>query len=290
MSWTFRAPLFLALLFSITLATPAFAQTVQGRLVDDDTGAPVAEAQIAAVDAGGRTVRSALTDANGAFTLPLPRAGRYAIHASRLGYQSVSSLEVTVATGDPLTVEVHIATDAVPLAPLTASVRARDAALAQRGFYRRRETYEHAGAQFLDREYLDRINPALATDVFRNVPGVRVRNGPNRTATLMMRSCEASLFVDGRQVNRVEQSQDVQSSTRTIRDWMGTKRTDGSYDIARQGTRVEAADRINVDDLVSASAIAAVEVYPSNQIPPEFTGFQARPCGVIVIWTGTKRG
>lgn len=290
MSWTIRAPLFSALLFSIAVSTPTFAQTVQGRLVDDDTGAPVAEAQIAAVDPGGRTVRTVLTDAHGAFTLPLPQAGRYAIHASRLGYKSVTTLEVAVAEGDPLEVEVHIATDAVPLAPLTASVRARDAGLARRGFYTRRETYEHLGAQFLDREYLDRINPARATDVFRNVPGVRVSNGPNRTATLMMRACEASLFVDGRQVNRVEQSQDVQTSTRTIRDWIGTKRTDGSYDIGRQGTRVEAADRINVDDLVSASSIAAVEVYPSNQIPPEFTGFQARPCGVIAIWTGVKRG
>ncbi|HEX6370604.1 MAG TPA: carboxypeptidase-like regulatory domain-containing protein [Longimicrobium sp.] len=281
---------FLAALLAAVFATPALAQTVQGRLVDDATGAPVAEAQIAALDAGGRTVRSVLTDAQGAFTLALPQAGRYVLHASRLGYQSVTALEVAVGAGDPLEVEVQIAANAVALAPLTARAAARDAGLARRGFYTRREAYEHLGAQFLDREYLNRINPARATDVFRNVPGVRVRNGPQRTATLMMRSCEASLFVDGRQVNRLEQSQDVQTNPRTIRDWLGSRRTDEPHDVARQGTRVDPQDRINVDDVVSGSSIAAVEVYPTNQIPPEFTGFQARPCGVIAIWTGVTRG
>ncbi|HEX5870960.1 MAG TPA: carboxypeptidase-like regulatory domain-containing protein [Longimicrobium sp.] len=279
-----------AALAAAVFATPALAQTVQGRLVDDATGAPVAEAQIAAVDAGGRTVRSVLTDAQGGFTLALPQAGRYAIQASRLGYQSVTTLEVAVAAGDPLEVEVHIAASAVALQPLTAITRARDAGLVRRGFYTRREAYERLGAQFLDRESLDRINPARVSDVFRHVPGVRVRTGPNRTATLMMRSCEASLFVDGRQVNRLEQSQDVQKNPRTIRDWLGSRRTDEAYDIARQGTRVDAQDRLSVDDVVSGSSIAAVEVYPTSQIPPEFTGFQARPCGVIAIWTGVSRG
>lgn len=291
MSRTLPLPLFLALLLAAALSTPAFAQTVQGRLVDDATRAPVAEAQVRAQDAGGAQ-RDVVTAADGAFTLDLPAGGRYALRVARLGYQTLEALELTVAAGDTLELEVRIAAGAVPLAPLTVTSRrgpAENPALARRGFYARRAAYERHGALFLDREHLSRINAARTTDVFRHLPGVYVRGGRNAGTLTMRGSCEASLFVDGQQVNRLEVSRDVQTSRRSILDGARQGNATESYDIARQGTRVDPGARINIDDLVAASSILAVEVYQTTQVPTEFATFQARPCGAVLIWTGGER-
>jgi hypothetical protein len=289
MSRTNPASLFLALLLTAAISVPARAQTVEGRLVDDATGAPVAQAQVAALDARGRVVRSAETGVDGGFTLVFPAAGRYAIRASRLGYQPVTTLEVAVAAGDPLSLEVHIATGAVPLAPLTITVRKAppaDPELARRGFYTRKAAYEQLGARFMDREEVRRRNAFRATDVFRDVPGVRVRPGSGRSAILTLRgSCEASVFIDGLQVNRMEVSRDQQTSLRAIRDGMRAAMASQPNDAARS-TGVDPVDRVNIDDVVAASSISAIEIYQTSQVPAEFTNFQARPCGVIVIWTG----
>ena len=289
MSRTLSIPYFAALLLAVAFSAPAFAQTVQGRLVDDDTDAPVAEAEVRALDAGGRTAQQAVTGADGAFTLALPAAGRYSLVASRLGYQTVATIEVVVAQGDPLELEVRIAAGAVPLEPLRVTSRQAppaDPALERRGFYTRRAAYEDLGALFLDPEYLSRRQAVRATDVFRDLPGVRVSGGGNNAASLILRgSCEASVFVNGQQVNRIEVSRDVQHTRRSIRDGASETNPNEAYDIARYGTRVDPDGRINLDDLVAASSIMGVEVYQANQVPAEFSSFQARPCGAIVIWT-----
>ena len=50
-------------------------------------------------------------------------------------------------------------------------------------------------------------------------------------------------------------------------------------------------DGAGVDDLVSLSDVAAMEVYPGMIIPPEYAqSFGAGSCGAIVLWTGRTRG
>ena len=107
-----------------------------------------------------------------------------------------------------MTVEMRIATGAVPLAPLTATAHGAplmaDGTLMRRGYYARQATYERLGARYLDREYLDQRGAFQTSDLFREVPGMRATPGPNRTTLLTMRGgCTASIFVDGVHVNRV---------------------------------------------------------------------------------------
>lgn len=291
MSRTLPHTSFVALILATLSASSLCAQTVQGRLIDDATGAPVAEAQVRVQEESGGAPRDVVTAADGAFTLDLPRAGRYALRVTRLGYQPLSALGVEVAAGDTLDLEVRIAVGAVPLAPLTVTSRRAppmDPGLERRGFYARRTAYGRLGARFLDRGDLARHHAARTTDVFRDVPGVRVRPGPNHSTTLTMRgTCEASLFVDGQQVNRTEVSRDQQNSRRSIRDGgLGNGSSEEVYEIARKGTRVDAEARININDMVAASSIVGVEIYQATHVPQEFSSFQARPCGAIVIWTG----
>lgn len=116
---TVPARLFAALLLAAALSTPTSAQSLRGRLVDDASGAPVAQARVVVLDIRTRPVQRALTDENGAFSVSLAAMGRYMIRASRVGYQTVSTPPLDVLTTDDVDVEVRIATGAVPLAPLT---------------------------------------------------------------------------------------------------------------------------------------------------------------------------
>lgn len=272
---------FPALLATAVFSLPASAQTLRGRVVDHASGAPVAQAQVHVLNFRGQPVTGVLTDSAGTFVAVLASTGRYSLRAARVGYRTVTTPEVDVLTTDDFDVEVRIAAGAVPLAPLTVTTRraplVADGTLMRRGYYTRQSAYQHMGAQFLNREYLDKRSAFRTSDVFRDLPGVRAAPGANRTTLLLMRSgCLASLFVDGVHVNRLEVADEpVSTAPRSIRDTRG------------EGSR-NTADPVNIDELVLPSAIAAIEIYQSNQVPAEFQNFQARPCGAIVIWTGRE--
>jgi hypothetical protein len=270
-----------ALLAAGTFSLPAAAQTLRGTVVDHGTGAPVPQVQVQVLDIHGNSVRGVLTDSAGAFQATLSTTGRYTLRAGRVGYRTVNTPPLDVLTTDDFEVEVRIAAGAVPLAPLTVTTRraplVADGTLMRRGYYTRQATYERLGARYLDRAYLDQRGAFHTSDLFREVPGMRATPGPNRTTLLTMRGgCTASIFVDGVHVNRVDVSQDpVSTAPRSIRDVRGAS-----------GRR--RADPVSIDDLVIPSAIAAIEIYQSNQVPAEFQNFQARPCGAVVIWTGRE--
>ncbi|HEX2079389.1 MAG TPA: carboxypeptidase-like regulatory domain-containing protein [Longimicrobium sp.] len=280
----------LAALFSAAvLAAPAAAgQTLQGRVVDDATGAPVAQVSVAVMDIRGRTVRGATTNDAGAFAVALPETGRYTLRASRLGYTTVTTPPLDVLTTDSMAVEVRIATGAVPLAPLTVTAQrapmVADGTLMRRGFYTRRTAYERLGGLFLDREYLDQRNAFRTTDIFRDLGGVRVQPGPSRSLIVTLRGgCVASVFIDGAHINRAEvASEEVSANPTSIRDGMGRNQEDPTKR-TRSGPEV-----VSIDELVNPASIAAIEVYQGNQVPAEFQSFRARPCGAVVIWTGRE--
>jgi Carboxypeptidase regulatory-like domain len=268
------------------LAVPAAGQTLQGRVVDDATGAPVAQAGVLVLDIRGQPVQGATTNDAGAFTIALSATGRYTLRASRLGYTTVNTPPLDVLTTDSFTVEVRIATGAVPLAPLTVTAQraplVADGTLMRRGFYTRKAAYERLGGTFLDREYLNQRNAFRTTDIFRDLRGVRVQPGPARSMIVTLRGgCVASIFIDGSHVNRAEvENEEVSANPTSIRDGMG-RGTDPRR--SRSGPAV-----ISIDELVNPSSIAAIEVYQSNQVPAEFQAFRARPCGAVVIWTGRE--
>ncbi len=69
----------------LSIAAPALAGPVSGRVVDPDDR-PVAGARVIAA-AGGQPLRSALTNALGEFTLDLPDAGRFEIRVAADGFR-----------------------------------------------------------------------------------------------------------------------------------------------------------------------------------------------------------
>lgn len=191
--WTAAA--ILALLLS---AGDAAAQTVEGRITDAATEAPVGGATLQLVDDAGAVVRSAASDGRGWFTLRAPAPGVYRIRASRMGYREGVSQPVDLVASSTVAVELRMSADAIALEPVTVQGRPQSERLAQRGFYERREHFGPDGLRsgyFLEEEDIARANAFRITDIFQaRMPGVRV-NGHG--AVVMRRGCIPAVFVNG---------------------------------------------------------------------------------------------
>jgi len=264
-SWTerlLRTFPFLAALSAVS--TPAPAQVVQGRLLDEATGQPVAAVaiQLLGGDEGDSTVATDVTDDQGHFMLRAPSFGAYQLQTLRIGYQPVTTqLFVIVRERDLLEVEVRISAVAVPLEPLTIvserAARSRSLRLEITGYYEREEIYGSDGlglGEFLGREELLRDNPYKVSDALRMVRGVRVVGGGGRRQVITLRA-HGGLSPTGRCIPQVYING---SPFATGRD---------------------------IDEMVSPWSLAGAEVYPGLTVPAEFTR-GAMACGVIALWTG----
>ncbi len=105
---------------------------------------------------------------------------------------------------------------------------------------------------FLDPEAVERRQPLSFTDLLRGISGVEIGHVRGARTALMrspdgISSCEPELVVDGMRMPRYDSS---------------------------------------LDDLIPASVVRAVEVYPRRvQAPAEY---QSLSCGTVVIWTGAR--
>lgn len=170
-----------------------------------------------------------------------------------MGYQRSTSGAITVTPADRVRVELLMSADAVVLAPLTVVASSRNVGRGSRmaAFEWRRE--HNPWGRFIGPDRIARIRPFYATDVLMQVPFVHVTgNGVSRQPTLRGRfgdRCTPTVYVDGHQA------------------YVGSDLT--------------------VDEVVSGTDIAAVEVYDRPfKAPPEFAPNTLQlDCGVIVIWT-----
>ena len=99
-------------------AAAAGAQTVQGRVLDESTRAPVSGASVSLRDDGGAEAAGSVSNDLGLFELRAPAAGVYSIRVGHLGYGEYSSAGLEVAEGEVLEVEIRLGIEAIPLEPV----------------------------------------------------------------------------------------------------------------------------------------------------------------------------
>lgn len=234
-------------------AASASAQHVEGRVVDDATGEPIAGATVALLHNGRESVARTVSGADGSFQLPVTIPGRFAVRVERLGYQATRSGEMTVTPDDIVRVEIRMAAGTVLLAPLTVVAASRPVTRNPgiAGFeYRQRRGW----GRYVGPEEIARRAGWQASDLLQTVPFVQVRGTYDRVVTLRPRSggvigggrCVPTFYVDGLPMMQMP-----------------------------------------VDDAVGGREIAGIEVYHSpSEAPLEFPPRDFnRTCGVIVIWT-----
>jgi len=186
-------------------------------------------------------------DEDGRFRLDGLSAGRVLIQVRRIGFDPVY---FSVTLPEAATVEVRIRMRRNVLELSTIDIRDGDP-LRKLGFYDRMAA---GNGHFVSPAMLARMRPLRATDAFTSIPNVMVDRRGNRSRLVSSNlRCEYAIVID-----RVP--------------------------IGRPGSRVRTT---SPDDLVSASDLYAIEVYPRNRgLPVQFLGMSDEDgCGTVLIWT-----
>jgi len=256
------------LLACFAIATPALLHgqdmssrgEILGRLIDDNSGAPIPGARVELLDELRRPIRGTVTDDEGRFRIPNVRSGPFLLRAARLGYRTTTTPRWRIQGGEVLQVEVRMDVDAVVLAPLEikAARRAQPSPVLE-GF---RARMASGLGHFVTRADIEARNPSMISDMLAMVPGVHLEgsgSGLRRTVHIGRAGasrCPAQIFVDGFLYNRP---------------------------VMGRGDNVFA-----IDDAVTPSSVEGIEVYRGMAgVPAEFLNPNSR-CGVVVIWT--RRG
>lgn len=214
---------------------------VAGQVLDAETEEPLDGVEVGLED----TELRAVTDNEGRFRLAGVAGGSYTLWARRIGYAERSD-SLRVPPRALVDVTIVMSTDPIELEELVVTVRSP--VLARNGFYSRQE--QGYGGVYIDRAEIERRRPQSVTDIFKNVPGLRVVYGGiygskvfvNQRVTFddaNLPGCEPLLWLDG------------------IRSTM------------------------TIYDLMRAEEIEGIEIYSGGSAPGKFNHL----CGTIVIWT-----
>ncbi|HSU15313.1 TonB-dependent receptor plug domain-containing protein [Longimicrobium sp.] len=248
-----RSPAALALLGLAVLAPSVRAQQGAGEsrflvvhVTDSATGTGVADAE---VWVGGTRVS---TDSAGNALLPL-RHDRETVVVRRIGYGDARR---EVAAG-PASVDVALEPSPVALNGVSASSRRMPMSPPLQRFYAR---MEHGRGSFLTREQIDRRKPRRLTDLFREIPGVRVASTSRGDRLVMTGATPAMYRVDPR--------------------W---EAGDCPVQYYLDGVSYQ-PDFAGVPNDVRPDEVEGIEVYRRlSEVPVEFRRPGAE-CGVVVIW------
>jgi hypothetical protein len=224
--------------------------SVRGRVIDEHSGVGVASAVIRLVNTSLQT----MTDSDGRFAFERVPVGNYAMQVQHIGY---TGHRTALAVGDAdLDALVRVAPSAIPLQPVVVTAFSRR--LESVGFYERRK---RGIGTFIDRKRIDAMNVQIASELLRQLPGVRLvpqsrtrQNQPQNATVGRRGNCRYVFIMDG---------------SRTLADFEM--------------------------DYISGSAIEGVEIYSGiSDVPVAFkahaTSVQgSTTCGVIAIWSRNSR-
>jgi hypothetical protein len=159
------------------------AQTIQGRVLEEGRGLPVAGAQLSLLDTRGRHRVGALSDETGRFVLAPPEAGEYVIEAARIGYEPTRSPLLALKAEGEAPLEIMMRPRPVGLEGFEVSVK-REAEEFLRPFG---QSPTALGRRWLDRKTIEesptRVGPGQLIR-WRSIPGVWVHGSdgaPGRT-------------------------------------------------------------------------------------------------------------
>jgi len=256
------------LLLALCVAGDVSAQQAW-RVVVRDTAGVVIPFAVVEASPGGRRV----ADAEGVVLYQRPAADSVLVVVRRIGFANTSRWLRTQVDGTVLLTPLARALEAVTV------TERQNTLLAQRGFYDRMERVQNGAVvgEFITPEDLDRLSPMTLSRALVESRYVKVAGSRNGAIFLGRSDCGYTVLVDG---TRVMSIQDDLPGLTSINP-AGTSRRSGGAALP------------SVEELVSGSHVAAIEVYPSAANAP--SELQARAmggrgsCGIIAIWTGGRR-
>ncbi|MHB1225000.1 MAG: TonB family protein [Gemmatimonadaceae bacterium] len=218
-----------------TLRSGAITGTVR-----DSAGLPVSAAQ---VSVAGLIVRAS-TGNDGVYKIAGVPLGARTIRVRRIGFRP-DSVRVDVTPGGEATGDVTLGVIAQQMAPVVVQAGRRRYTGRMASFFERRD---QGMGTFFTAEEIDRRNPSITTDLFRQVPGVRIeRAGAENVVFFRGQRCVPLVWIDG------------------------TPATAGYLN----------------PDYFAPNTLGGIEIYPGvATVPSELMWMRGKgACGVIALWT-----
>jgi hypothetical protein len=238
-----RALACVALVFASGVGRAALAQisrpvTINGIVVGEDDHAPLPDAVIGLLRQG-QTLASIRSGSDGRFAFADISPGAAFITVRRLGYQP-RKVEVDISTS---TAKEPLELTLAPVATDIEAVTIEGATGKLQGFNDRRG--RSSFGYFFDQNDIRKKSPRYVSELFRTIPGARLRVSRRAGNVLELRNCTPRIWLDG------------------VR-----------------------ADNAEIDELISPSEIAGMEIYPSFAgVPAEYMDKENRACGVVLVWS-----
>ncbi len=110
-----RNSLRLFIAFSLVCSTSLSGQTVQGQLIDENTGTPIDRAFVVLQDVTGTEVDRAFTDSQGRFRIKAPSPGTFQLRSERIGFKATVSEQFELAVGTTHDMKLAVAPVAIRL-------------------------------------------------------------------------------------------------------------------------------------------------------------------------------
>jgi 5-hydroxyisourate hydrolase-like protein (transthyretin family) len=113
------------LMLVLLAAGSAHAQAIAGRVLDAETGRPVADASIELRNAAGAVMGRTVTDSAGAFAIAGRGPGRYTLRVVHVAYLEYRSQGIQLPYMETVMLDVRISSTAIPLEAITVRSRSR---------------------------------------------------------------------------------------------------------------------------------------------------------------------
>lgn len=171
----------LPLVLGLFASSPAHAQTVHGRLLEQGSREPIAHGLVTLLDQTNEEIDRSETDSLGTFVLRSPDPGLFLVRAERLGYRAKTDGILELGEGGEITIDFFLLPEPILLEGLEATGERLDPEtlrdreyLKSQGFYDREKMgFGHfIGPEDIKWHMFD------TWDLFRKIPGLSVSVPP----------------------------------------------------------------------------------------------------------------
>ena len=248
------------------VAAPTAAQTIEGTLMEVESGTPISLGLVILMTEAGDSIASAVSNGQGRFSVDTQGAGSFVLLASAFGFKETAAGVFELGDDGEMDVEFRIAAAPMPIDGILVSLQrpALQHQLVKNGFVRR---VTRGLGHFITPIVIEKSSARTAEDLFMGIPGVLLQypqGGLNAFEGMTVRMtgvgqyCSPTIYLDGARMS-VSMTQDMP-----------------------------------IQLLAPLEMIDAVEIYRRPaEVPIEYGmttsgGASGGPCGVLVIWTKTR--
>jgi hypothetical protein len=232
-----------------------------------------------------------ITDENGEVSLGAGKQQTFTVRVQRIGYQPWFGKLDFPDTAAVMTVPLLRIAQSLSTVTVTGTAAVRSLKLA--GFYDRWMMRQKGSlsAVFIGPEELEFRHPDKITNVLRGLNGVSFRRSceGEQVAFGVNGTCQMAILVDGNRQCPSSGCKGLDGGTSGALSGIRTYARTGASGGCTSSLNLNATNAVILDQILAANDVAAIEVYNRGGNVPVTLSASDQACGIIAIWTGSRK-